>query len=626
MASYNSVNGVPATANEWLLTKVLRDDWKFGGIVIGDQAGTGGAQVLHFTSPNNLVSTKQAIEAGLDVIFQSNVRQYTQFWPAFERGMIDPHAIDRAVARVLTLKFELGLFDHPYVDPDEAARRGGSAEHRALALDAARASITLLKNDAGTLPLKKNIRSIAVIGTDADEARLGGYSSEGNDKISILRGIRAKLGAGVDVRYAPVPGRFAVEYVPVPAENLVTLADGQRTPGLTAEYFDNNRLDGEPRVKRQDARVDFGWTLNSPARGIPFDWYSVRWTGKLIAPATETVRLGVEGNDGYRLYFDGALLIDDWQKKSSGSHLKEVQLQTGREYDLRLEYFESTGNARVKLVWSHAVPADWRAKIDSAVGIARTSDAVVVVAGIEEGEFRDRSSLKLPGHQEELIDAVAATGKPVVVAVVGGSAVTMRDWIDRVGAVIDVWYPGEVGGHAVADVLFGDYNPSGRLPITFPMSEGQLPLTYNHKPTGRGDDYLDGTGQPEFPFGFGLSYTTFDYSGLAIEPAAIAPDGSAVVRCTVRNTGTMAGDEVVELSLHRDVSSVAQPLIALKGFQRIHLAPGESKELSFTLSHDQLTLFDAKLRSVVEAGAFRVLIGRSSKDIRLRGSLQVKRE
>jgi beta-glucosidase len=624
MASYNSVNGLPATQNEWLLTKVLRDDWHFGGVVIGDQAATGGAQVLHFTSPNNLVSTKQAIEAGLDVIFQSSVRQYTQFWPAFERGMIDPRAVDRAVGRVLKLKFELGLFEHPYVDPGEAARRGGSPENRALALEAARASIVLLKNDSAVLPLRKNIRSIAVIGVDADEARLGGYSSEGNDKISILRAIRAKLGAVTDVRYAPGPGRFAIEYVPVPAENLATIVDGKRTAGLAAEYFDNNKLEGEPRVKRQDARIDFGWTLNSPARGIPFDWYSVRWTGKLVAPATETVRLGVEGNDGYRLYFNGALLIDDWQKKSYGSTLREVHLEAGREYDLRLEYFESTGNARVKLVWNHDVPDDWRAKIDSAVTIARASDAVLVVPGIEEGEFRDRSSLKLPGHQEELIEAVAATGKPVTVALVGGSAVTMRNWIDRVGAVMDVWYPGEAGGEAVAEVLFGDHDPSGRLPVTFPMSEGQLPLIYNHKPTGRGDDYLDGTGQPEFPFGFGLSYTTFDYSGLAIEPDTIAPAGSATVRCTVRNTGPVAGDEVVELYLHREVSSVAEPLIALKGFQRIHLAPGESKELSFVLSRDQLSLFDAKLRSVVETGTFRVLIGRSSKDIRLRGLLQVK--
>jgi beta-glucosidase len=624
MASYNSVNGVPATANAWLLTKVLRDEWGFRGIVIGDQAATGGAQVLHFTSPDNLVSTKQAIEAGLDVIFQSSVQQYAQFWPAFERGMIDQRAIDRAVRRVLRLKFELGLFEHPYVDAGEAARVAALAENRTLALEAARASVTLLKNAGGALPLRKGVSSLAVIGTDAQEARPGGYSGDGNDRISILQGIRGKLGAAAVVRYAPGPGRFAVEYVPVPATNLVTVAGGTRAPGLAAEYFDNNRLEGEPRVRRQDPGVDFGWTLNSPALGIPFDWYSARWTGKLVSPASETVRLGVEGNDGYRLYFDGRLLIDDWQKKSYGSNLREVRLEAGREYDLRLEYFESTGNARVKLVWDHGVPNDWRARIDSAVRIARASEVAVIVAGIEEGEFRDRSSLTLPGHQEELIEAVAATGTPVVVAIVGGSAVTMRDWIGRVGAVIDVWYPGEAGGDALADVLFGDHDAGGRLPITFPMSEGQLPLTYSHKPTGRGDDYLDGTGQAAFPFGFGLSYTTFDYDGLSIEPAELAPNGSATVRCTVRNTGAMAGDEVVELYLREQITSVATPLIALKGFQHVHLAPGESKTVAFRLSSPELSLLDAKLRTVVEPGTFRVMIGRSSKDIRLRGTFRVK--
>jgi beta-glucosidase len=624
MASYNSVDGLPATASAWLLTKVLRNEWKFDGVVIGDQAATGGAQVLHFTSPNNLVSTKQAIEAGLDVIFQSAVQQYTQFWPAFERGMIDPRAIDRAVSRVLKLKFELGLFERPYVDADEAGRAGGSKENRALALESARASITLLKNDDRALPLARNVKSIAVIGVDAEEARLGGYSAAGNEKISIVEGIRHKLGAGAEVRYAPGPGRLAIEYVTVPTANLAAIVDGRRVPGLAAEYFDNNTLAGAPRIRRQDPRIDFGWTLNSPGRGIPFDWYSVRWTGKLIAPATETVRLGVEGNDGYRLYVDGALLIDNWEKKSYGAILKDVRLDAGREYDLRLEYFESTGNARVKLVWDHAVPNDWRARIDSAVQVARASDVVVVAAGIEEGEFRDRSSLKLPGHQEELIDALAATGRPVVVAVVGGSAVTMRNWIDRVGAVIDVWYPGEAGGDAIADVLFGDHNPSGRLPISFPMSEGQLPLIYDHKPTGRGDDYLDGTGQAEFPFGFGLSYTTFEYAGLSIEPGEIEPAGTVTVRCTVKNTGAIAGDEVAQLYLREEVTPVSTPLIALKGFQRVHLEPGERKTLSFVLSAAQLSLLDAKLQTVVEPGTFRVMIGRSSKDIRLRGKFQVK--
>ena len=195
-----------------------------------------------------------------------------------------------------------------------------------------------------------------------------------------------------------------------------------------------------------------------------------------------------------------------------------ASLQPGSTHDLRLEYFESTGVARVKLIWDAGVPDIWQAQIDSAVAIARNSDVAIVVAGSEEGEFRDRAFLKLPGHQEELIEAVAATGKPTVVVLVGGSAIAMSRWLDKVDAVLMAWYPGEEGGNAVADVLFGDANPAGRLPITFPLSEGQLPLVYNHKPTGRGDDYLDLTGQPLFPFGFGLSYTRFEYSALALSP------------------------------------------------------------------------------------------------------------
>ncbi|HUQ81504.1 MAG TPA: glycoside hydrolase family 3 C-terminal domain-containing protein, partial [Gemmatimonadaceae bacterium] len=295
----------------------------------------------------------------------------------------------------------------------------------------------------------------------------------------------------------------------------------------------------------------------------------------------------------------------------------------GSTHDIRLEYFESTGNARVKLVWDAGIRDNWRARIDSAVAIARRSDVAVVVAGIEEGEFRDRASLALPGHQEELIRAVAATGKPTVVTLVGGSAITMP-WLEDVGAVIDVWYPGEVGGTAVADVLFGDANPAGRLPITFPVAEGQLPLRYNHKPTGRGDDYLDLTGQPLFPFGYGLSYTSFEYSGLVVEPATLGTDGSATVRFTVKNTGTRAGDEVAQLYLHDVLASVARPVMQLAGFERVRLAPGESKAVTMTISNAQLRMLDENMRWVVEPGTFRVMVGGSSKDIRLRGELTVQ--
>ncbi|MEO7997758.1 MAG: glycoside hydrolase family 3 C-terminal domain-containing protein, partial [Gemmatimonadaceae bacterium] len=299
-------------------------------------------------------------------------------------------------------------------------------------------------------------------------------------------------------------------------------------------------------------------------------------------------------------------------------------LARGSAHEIKLEYFESTGNARVKLVWDAGVPRDWSRKIDSAVALARTSDVAVIVAGIEEGEFRDRSSLSLPGRQEELIQRVAATGKPVIVVLSGGSAITMTRWIGKVSAVVDAWYAGEQGGNAIADVLFGEYNPAGRLPITFPMAEGQLPLYYNHKPTGRGDDYLDLTGQPLFPFGFGLSYTSFEYSGLVIDPPTINPNGSVRVRCTVKNIGSRTGDEVVQLYVKDILASVARPVMQLGGFSRIELKPGESREVTFTVGRDQLQMLDRDMHWIVEPGTFRVMIGASSRDIRLRGELVVQ--
>jgi len=226
--------------------------------------------------------------------------------------------------------------------------------------------------------------------------------------------------------------------------------------------------------------------------------------------------------------------------------------------------------------------------------------------------------------QEELILAVAATGKPVTVVLVGGSAIGMSRWIDAVDAVVDVWYPGEQGGHAVTDVLFGDYNPAGRLPVTFAMTEGQLPLSYNHTPTGRGDDYLDLTGMARFPFGYGLSYTTFEYSDLKFSDGTIGPNDSTTVSCTVKNTGTRTGDEVVQFYIRDVLASVGRPVIELKGFERIQLSPGESRRVSFPLGPDQLTMLNDKMQWVVEPGDFRVMIGASSKDIRLRGVLNVK--
>jgi beta-glucosidase len=613
MTSYNSVDGTPATQNQALLNGVLKRDWGFSGFVISDQAATGGATVLHLTEASTATATKNALDAGLDVIFQSSWPQHRPYLAAFKSGAIGDSAINAAVSRVLRAKFQLGLFERPYANPDSAARWNGHAEHIALAREVACASTVLLKNDRNILPLTRG-RRIALIGADATEARLGGYSGTGIKPVTILDGLRVHAGGSV-IRYAPGPGRLSPEFDVVPAQHLTN---------LRGEYFDNITLSGAPRVTRDDANIDFSWTFNAPAQGIPVDWYSVRWTGRIAAPPSGVRRLGIAGNDGYRLYVDGRLVIDNWRKQSFRTTHADVRFAPGSVHDIRLEYFESTGNVKLKLVWDAGMRNDWHVQIDSAVALARRSEVAVVVAGIEEGEFRDRAKLGLPGHQEELIERVAATGTPTVVVLIGGSAITGGMWLDRVAAVLTAWYPGEQGGNAVADALFGDCNPAGRLPITWPVSEGQLPLVYNHKPTGRGDDYVDLTGQPLFPFGFGLSYTTFEYSALDITPAQIGPNDTATVRLRVKNTGRRAGAEVVQLYVRDVLASVARPVIQLQDFQRIHLAPGEERAVVFRVGPEQLRMLDRELRWIVEPGTFRVLVGGSSKDIRLRGDLIVQ--
>ena len=644
MTAYNTVDGTPATQSRLLLTDVLKGAWGFPGFVISDAAATAGATVLARTEASTATATAHAFRAGLDVIFQSSYPEHRPYLRAFADGVVPDSIRDAAVRRVLRAKLALGLLDDARIFPESAAYWAGHAEHRAVAREAARASLVLLRNAplrrgapdtlaARTLPWRTGLRRIAVIGADADTVRFGGYSGTGIAPVSVLDAVRARAGAGATVRFARGATRLAPAHVPVPSAQLEWVVDDAVRKGLQGEYWDNNRFEGAPALTRVDPQVDFGWTLSSPGRGIPYDWYSVRWRGELVVPASGVTRLGVEGNDGYRLWLDDRLVIDAWEKRSYGARLVDVRLAPGSRHRVRLEYYESTGNARVKLVWDAGVPRDHAARIAEAVAAARASEVAVLVVGIEEGEFRDRASLALPGHQEALIRAVAATGVPTTVVIVGGSAVTMSRWLDDVGAVLMAWYPGEEGGHAIADVLFGDADPSGRLPITFPVSEGQLPLTYDHKPTGRGDDYLDLTGQPLFPFGHGLTYTRFAYddlrvtverahAGLAgdVPVAGVAQaDVRVVVRARIRNAGARAGSEVVQLYLRDVLTSVSQPLVALKGFTRITLAPGAEQEVVFTLGNEQLRLLDEARRWVVEPGLFRVMVGASSKDIRLRG-------
>lgn len=626
MTAYNSVDGTQATANNWLLNEKLKKEWGFKGFVISDAGATGGANVLHFTSKDYAESTKQAIEGGLDVIFQTSYAHYPLFYEVFEKGMIDQKAIDDAVRRVLYAKFKLGLFEQPYVRTDDLEKNGSVATNKGLAKKAALESIVLLKNEAQTLPLKKDIQSIAVIGPDADEARLGGYSGPGNHPVSILEGIKNKVGNGVDIAFAKAVKRNPEPFVAIPGEQLFHInPNGEMEAGLKADYFNNSTLEGEPALSRIDKTIDFRWTLFSPDQStINYDFYSVRWTGKLVAPETGTIDVGIKGDDGYRLYINNQLVIDNWKKQTVQQITKPYAFQKDETYDLKVEFYTTTGDVWFKLIWNAGIVDNWQANIADAVALAKKSEVAVVCVGIEEGEFRDRAYLSLPGHQEALVKAVAGTGTPTVVVLVGGSAITMQNWIHDANAILDVWYPGDEGGNAVADVLFGDYNPAGRLPVTFPVHESQLPLYYNHKPTGRGDDYVNLTGKPLFPFGYGLSYTRFEYSDLRIDNPVISASETTAVRFKLTNTGNYAGDEVVQLYIKDEYASVARPVMELKGFKRIHLEKGETKDAAFEITPELLTMLNKELQPVVEPGSFIIRIGASSNQIKLRGILEVK--
>ncbi|HVM89099.1 MAG TPA: glycoside hydrolase family 3 C-terminal domain-containing protein [Puia sp.] len=623
MTSYNSLDGTACSANDWLLNKKLKEEWGFKGFVISDASAVGGANVLHYTSKDYPTSGQQAITGGLDVIFQTAYDHYKLFIPPFLNGDIDIKRIDDAVSRVLRAKFELGLFEHPYADEEEVAKFNGMALHKSIAKKAAVESVVLLKNDDHVLPLRKNLKSIAVIGTDATEARLGGYSGPGNEKVSILEGMKKRAGGLMNILYAPGCGRYNEEWKVVATDFLSCKNGNVAEKGLRGEYFNNITLTGIPKLVRTDNAISFQWTLFPPDPSLDLDFYSVRWTGKIHSPKSGKFKIGLDGNDGFRLYINDRLLIDNWQKQSYHTSLADFFFEQNKEYDIRIEFCEPVGNAHINLIWNVDVPGDWDRKMDEAVNTAKQSDMAIVVAGIEEGEFRDRAMLTLPGKQEELIQKIAATGKPVVVVIVGGSAVVMNNWINKVSGIVDVWYPGEEGGNAVAGVLFGDYNPAGRLPVTFPIHEAQLPLVYNHKPTGRGDDYNNLSGLPLFPFGFGLSYSKFEYSDARITKNNIPKNDSTVVMCKVKNVGSMEGDEVVQLYIHDLLASVARPVMELKGFQRIHLKAGEAKEISFTITHEMLSMLDKDLKTVVEPGDFRIMIGASSRDIRLKETLTV---
>lgn len=623
MTSYNSVNGSASSANNWLLNKKLKQEWGFKGFVISDAGAVGGTTVLHHTTEDYPESGAAALINGLDVIFQTNYEHYQLFIPPFLDGTIPQARIDDAVSRVLRVKFQLGLFDQPYVDETNAAKWVNTNLHKSLAKSAAVKGTVLLKNSNNVLPLNSSFKKIGMFGKDAVAARLGGYSGPGNGIVNILDGIKKRANHLQEVFYAEGAGLTSETFKLVSSSNLFNDAT-LKNKGLTAEYF-SSLVPGESLKKTRTVNdINESYTFMSPDSNIALDHYSIRYSGFLTPNKTGDYELALEGNDGYRLYLNGQLIINQWAKISHRRATTKVYLEKGKSYPLRVEFVESKGNGKIKFLWKQVLLDSAEIKMKEAVELAKKVDINIIVAGIHEGEFQDRSSLSLPGNQEALIQSIAATGKPVVVLLVGGSAITMQKWMDKVNGIMMVWYPGEEAGNAVAALLYGDENPAGRLPISFPQTEGQLPLVYNHKPTGRGDDYHDLSGEPLFPFGYGLSYTQFKYSNLVFSKDTLQGIASIKVKADITNIGDKMGEEVVQLYIRDELSSVATPIQSLKGFNRVLIAPGQTKTVEFEINALMLSLINETGEQVTEQGTFRIMIGSNSKSLFLKKNLFYK--
>ncbi|MDZ7375643.1 MAG: glycoside hydrolase family 3 C-terminal domain-containing protein [candidate division KSB1 bacterium] len=514
MNAYHELDGIPCGANRQLLTDILRGEWGFTGIVVSDYEAIPMLYEYHHIAKDKMEAGCLALEAGIDIELPELDCYGDQLKAAVQKGLISENLIDRAVARVLRLKFALGIFENPFA---ERANSGPLEQpmHRKFALELARKSIVLLKNEGGLLPLNKNLDKIAVIGPNADSWRnlLGDYS------YPIIVEFREILKAKEKNKTIDLTS------LPNPTVQVVTVLEGIKS--------------------------------------------------KVPESAEVLFALGCTVTGG------------------------------------STEGFEA------------------------AIAAARQAEVAVVVVGgksgfvpdCTSGEERDRAELNLPGVQSELVKAIHATGTPVVLVLVNGRPYTLEWEAQHIPAIIEAWLPGEEGGNAIADVLFGDFNPGGKLPITFPAKVGQVPIFYRHKPSARRShlwiDYVDASSQPLFPFGHGLSYTKFKYSQLKIAPKQVPIAGKVTISLEVQNTGSVKGDEVVQLYLHDLVASVTRPVKELKGFKRIELEPGQKQKVQFELSTDLLAFYDADLKLVVEPGEFEVMIGSSSEDIRLKGSFEV---
>lgn len=650
MGAYNRVYGESGSASPRLLQQILRKDWGFDGYVVSDCDAIEDIYMHHKIADTAAQAAALGVKNGCDL---DCGKTYDELLPAVRQGLVTEADIDVALRRLMLARFRLGVFD-----PPERVRWAQipysvnqSPAHDQLALRAARSSIVLLKNN-GVLPLSRDIGTLAVIGPTADEimSLLGNYYGTPAAPVTILQGIRAAVGPKTRVLYSRgadlVPGREEPRAAPLIEARYLRPAAGTSIQGLKGEYFRGRDFAGEPMLTRVDSRIAFRWDRGAPtddlvARGelpaanaLDGDDYSVRWTGQLLPPTSGRYELTVGANDGFRLFIDGEAVLNGWElNERLASKSAFIDLEAGLAYAIKLEYFEAIRDAEIRLAWRlpGAKPA-----LDEALEAARAADAVVFVGGLTgdiEGEEMkvsypgfaggDRTDLRLPASQQQLLEALHATGKPLVMILTAGSALAV-DWAQaHVAAILAAWYPGQRGGTALADVLFGDANPAGRLPITFYKASEQLPPFDDYSMQGRTYRYFAGT--PLYPFGHGLSYTSFKYSDLRLDRKRAAPNDLVQVSVTIKNIGKRKGDEVVQLYMHPLDPQRPRAVKELRGMQRLTLDAGESRRVAFTINPaTDLSHYDVPAQHyAVDAGRYEVQIGASSADIRVKARLTV---
>jgi beta-glucosidase len=620
MSAYNKVNGLWCSENPHLLTDILKNDWQFKGFVVSDWGA------VHSSAPT--------VNAGLDVEMPEGKHlKPDSLLPLIKNGIISESIINDKVRRLLRTIIWTGLMDGGEKDHGQL----NTNAHQALAREVAREGIVLLKNEGGALPLNaSSVKSLAVIGPNAKVARPGGGGSSQVDPlyaVAPFEGFKNLLGAGVSVKFArgcTIEG----DITPIGNDVLTPAGGPEGIHGLKAEYFSNMSLSGQPLVTRIDATIDFNWGDGSPDKAIPVDNFSARWTGFVTPAASGRYTFRAMTDDGARVFLDGKLVIDDWIDHGPSTQSFTTTLEAGRKYSITMEYYEHGGGAVARLGWE----ASDQKLLPEAVELAKSCDAVVLCLGLGpqfESEGFDRKTLELPEEQVALLKAVAAVNKKTVVVLNTGSPIIAEEWLGNIPALIQSWYPGEEGGNAVAEAVFGKMNPSGKLPMTW-MKRWEDSPAFGNFPGKSTVNYAEGVFvgyrhfdtkkvDVTFPFGHGLSYTQFAYSHPVVRPVKKLRPVEAEVSVDVSNTGTAAGSEVVQLYIHPAQSSVERPEQELKGFRKIALKPGETTTVTFKLNDRSFSWYDAAATSWnVDPGTYELRFGSSSRDIRVKTSLKVE--